>query len=242
MVYPTIADCFIDPYPVVPEKTDKFGIPKDWERVIGADYGLRNPTAVWWGAINPETGEVVLYDEYYVPERTLPQHAAALKPKINAIPAGLLRFMVLDPATKNRMNDVMTGRSIQSHFQEYGLYFQMGNNNIEYGLAKVNSYIEAKKLKIYKTCIHGIKELLQYTYPEVDIDNADENRDEKPEKNNDHLCDAMRYMIARLPDDPELLKNTSYSPPKHYSDIQIYDTIEYDEDNPEKFEDFLAYY
>jgi PBSX family phage terminase large subunit len=242
MVYPEIHSTFIDPYPVVPNETDKFGIPKDWERVVGADYGLRNPTAVYWGAINPKDGELVIYDEYYVPERTLPQHASALKPKIQCIPSGLLRFMVIDPATKNRMNDVINGKSIQSHFQEYGLYFTLGNNSMEYGLAKVNSYIELKKLKIYKTCINGIKELLQYTYPETDIDNADENRDEKPEKKNDHLCDALRYMVARLPDDPELLKTQSYSPPKSYAGYDNYDTIDYDEDNPERFEDFLAYY
>lgn len=242
MVYPEIATTFIDPYPVIPEKTDEFGIPKDWERIIGADYGLRNPTAVYFGAINPETGEVVIYDEYYVAEKTLPYHAAQLKPKVQRIPSGLLRFMVIDPATKNRMNDVINGKSIQSHFQEYGLYFSLGNNSIEYGLAKVNSYIDAGKLRIYKTCVNGIKELLQYTYPETDIDNADENLDEKPEKKNDHLCDALRYMIARLPDDPEMLKGMSYEPPKSYSEINVYDTIDYDDDNMEKYNDYLAYY
>jgi phage terminase large subunit len=242
MVYPEVATTFIDPYPVNPEKTDQFGIPKDWERVIGMDYGLRNPTAVPFGAINPETGEVIIYDEYYVAEKTLPYHAKTLKEKIQPIPSGLLRFMVADPAIKNRMNDVIGGKNIQSHFMEYGLYFQLGNNNIEYGLAKINSYIEAGKIKIYKTCVNLIKEALQYTYPETDIDNADENLDEKPTKKNDHLMDALRYVVARLPDDPELLKSSSYSPPKSYTDVLVYDTIDYDEDNPERFDDYLAYY
>jgi hypothetical protein len=150
--------------------------------------------------------------------------------------------MVADPAIKNRMNDVIGGKNIQSHFMEYGIYWQLGNNNLEYGLAKVNAYIEAGKLKVYKTCINAIKELLQYTYPEVDIDNADENLDEKPEKKNDHFCDAMRYMVARLPDDPELLISASYNPPKSYSGYQNYDTIDYDDEMPEKFDDYLAYY
>ena len=242
MVYPEISTTFIDPYPVVPEKTDEYGIPKDWERIFGMDYGLRNPTAVPFGAINPKTGDVVIYNEYYVPEKTLPYHAQQLKPMFDRVPTGLIRFMVADPAIKNRMNDVISGKNIQSHFMEYGIYWQLGNNNLEYGLAKINSYIEAGKIKIYKTCISLIKELLQYTYPEVDIDNADENLDEKPEKKNDHLCDALRYMIARLPDDPEMLKMSSYSPPKSYSDITIYDTIDYDDEIPEKFDDFLAYY
>jgi hypothetical protein len=39
MVYPEISTTFIDPYPVG-DKTDEYGIPKDWERIIGMDYGL----------------------------------------------------------------------------------------------------------------------------------------------------------------------------------------------------------
>lgn len=243
MVYPEISTTFIDPYPVIPEKTDEFGIPKDWERIFGMDYGLRNPTAVPFGAINPKTGDVVIYNEYYQAEKTLPYHASQLKPALNRIPNGLIRFMVADPAIKNRMNDVTTGKNIQMHFMEYGIYWQLGNNNLEYGLTKVNAYIEAGKLKIYKTVLNGIKELLQYTYPEVDIDNADENLDEKPEKKNDHFCDALRYMIARLPDDPEHLKAQSWEPPRSYSgEYGNYDTVEYDDENPEKYDDYLAYY
>jgi phage terminase large subunit len=241
MVYPTIGEAFIEPYQVT-EKTDRFGIPKDWERVIGADFGIRNPTAVLFAAINPKTGEVIVYNEYYMPEKTLPQHAQALKPLINEIEAGLLRFMVIDPATKARTNPI-EGKSVQSHFQEYGLYFQLGNNSIEYGLTKVNSYIDMRKLKIYRNCVSLIKELLGYVYPELDMDNAEENQDEKPIKANDHACDALRYMIARLPDDPELLKSASYTPPKSYSEYKNYDTIEYEEDNERSsVDDYMAYY
>lgn len=240
MVYPDIAETFIDPYQVTKD-TDEFGIPKKWERLIALDYGLRNPTAVPFGAINPTTGEVIIYNEYYVREKTLPYHAQQLKMKMEHINVGLLRFMVIDPACKNRMNDVVNGKSVLDHFREYGLYFSLGNNNIEYGLAKVNSYIEAGKLKIYKNCINLIGELLGYVYPETDIDNADENLDEKPEKRNDHLCDALRYMVARLPDDPENLKGESFEAPSSYSGIIDFSTVDYDDQMPEKFEDYLAY-
>lgn len=243
MVYPTFIETVIDPYPVDPEKTDEFGIPKDWERVIGADYGLRNPTAVLFGAINRKTGDLVIYDEYYVSERTLPQHAHALKEKIEKIPAGLIRFMVIDPATRNRMNDVINGKSIQAHFMEYGLYFQSGNNNLEYGITKVNTYIELKKLKVYKTCVNLIKEAINYTYPETEMDEQEEKLSEKPEKKHDHALDALRYMIAKLPDDPEFLKTDSYEPPNRYEPNERYETIEYDEElMNENGIDFLSFY
>lgn len=243
MVYPEIGTCWIDPYPIT-DKTDEYGIPKDWERIHGLDYGLRNPTAGVWGAINPKNGEIVIYNEYYVPEKTLPHHAKNLKEINGKIQTGLLRYMVIDPATKNRMNDVINGKSIQSHFQEYGLFYALGNNSLEYGLAKVNSYIEAGKIKVYKTCYNFVKEAVEYVYPETDIDNADENLDEKPEKKNDHLMDAWRYMIARLPDDPDTLEAQSFNPPKSYSDVIDYSTMEeYEDDNLNESElDFLSYY
>lgn len=241
-VYPMIGETFIDPYKVDPEKTDRFGIPKDWERVVGMDFGIRNETALVFGAINPKQGELIIYNEYYVRETTLPQHAKAIKPLIDEIPSGLLRFMVIDPATKSRANDVINGRSVQSHLQEYGLYFSDGNNNLEYGLAKVNSYIELKKLKIYKTCTNLVSEAIGYVYPEVDMDNAEENADEKPIKARDHLLDSLRYMIARLPDDPEMLKNKAYTPPERYNDYTPYDTIEYNEEDDRSIDDYLQYY
>lgn len=242
MVYPDAAECFIDPYQVT-EDTDEYGIPKDWERLISLDYGLRNPTAVPFGAINPISGEVVIYNEYYVREKTLPVHAHRLKEMINKIQMGTLRYMVIDPACKNRMNDIVSGKSIISHFQEYGLFFSPGNNNLEYGLSKVNTYIDARKLKIYKSCYNLIDEMLKYVYPEVDIDNADDNLDEKPIKQNDHLMDALRYMVARLPDDPEHLKSFSYESATTWGDThRDKSTIDYDDEMPEKYDDYLAYY
>jgi hypothetical protein len=48
--------------------------------------------------------------------------------------------------------------------------------------------------------------------------------------------------MARLPDEPENLKTSAFSPPKSYSDVSVYDTIEYDEDSREMYDDYLAYY
>jgi PBSX family phage terminase large subunit len=241
LVYNTIGETFIDPLPVS-EKTDRFGIPKDYERVIAMDWGIRNPTAVVFGAINPQKGELIIYNEYYVAGKTLPEHVKTIKPLVNEVESGLLRFMVIDPATKQKTNPI-EGKSVQTHLQEYGLYFSAGNNALDYGIAKVGSYIELKKLKIYRTCSNLIREAISYKYPELDMDNYHENQDEKPIKANDHAMDALRYMIARLPDDPELLKSASYTPPKSYSEYKNYDTIEYEEDNERSsVDDYMAYY
>lgn len=222
MVYPNFANTIVEP----------FEIPQSWERFVALDHGLRNPTAVPFGAIDPTDGVVYIYDEYYEPNRTVPEHAKHLKPKVEQIPYGRLRFMVIDPSARNK-SDPINGKSVQSLYAEYGLFFTEGNNSIEAGLLKVNSYINNGKLKVFNTCTNLIKEGLNYKFPEVSMDN-NKNLDEKPLKRGDHALDALRYALMRLPDDHELLKNVAKTPPKRY--IEDEEEYEYDQKG-----DFLSY-
>lgn len=230
-VYPNWSSAIIED---VPDFTE---ISKDWEKAVSLDHGLRNPTAVPFAAIDHKEGIVYIYDEYYQPNTLVPQHAAALKPKIEAIPPGLLRFMVIDPSAKNK-TDPINGKSVQALYQEYGLYFQPGNNSIETGILRVNSYIERGKLKIFKSCANLIREGLSYKFPEISMDD-DGNLDEKPEKKNDHLMDALRYLMMRLPEDPELLKNLAYQPPTHYTRVE--EDYGWHDGSNEAEQDFLSY-
>jgi PBSX family phage terminase large subunit len=212
-VYPRFIECFVDPYPVISGRTDEYGIPMDWERFVTLDHGLRNATAVYFHAIDPKKAEVVTYLEYYKPNTLVPEHAKTLKPLIDKIPRGRLRFMVADPSIRNK-TDPVNGKSVQSLYQEYDLFFTPGNNSIETGILRVNSYIERGKWRIYRTCVNLMKEGLHYKFPELDMDSADENLDEKPIKANDHAMDSIRYGFMRLPDDPDLLLLPSYEPRK----------------------------
>ena len=222
MVYPNFANTIVEP----------FEIPNTWERFVALDHGLRNPTAVPFGAIDPDNGIAYIYDEYYEPNRTVPEHVRHIKPKVEQIPLGRLRFMVIDPSARNK-SDPINGKSVQSLYAEYGLFFTEGNNAIEAGLLKVNSYVNNGKLKVFNTCTNTIKEGLNYKFPEVTMDN-DKNLDEKPIKRNDHMMDALRYALMRLPDDYELLKNVAKTPPKRY--IEDEEEYEYDQKG-----DFLSY-
>lgn len=229
MVYPNIATCFID--------SDIYGpIPADWERFITLDHGLRNPTSVHFHAIDPKNGEVITYQEYYVPNRLVPDHAKHLKPLIDAIPHGILRFMVADPSIKNK-TDPVNGKSVQSLYQEYGMFFSPGNNNIEAGILKVNSYIERGRWKILRDkCPNLCREAINYKFPELTMDNADENLDEKPVKANDHAMDDCRYGFMRLPDDPDLLITAAFAPGKYKKGqkMQDYDPDEENEDEKDE--------
>ena len=214
-VYPNFSQITIDPFPVIEGKTDKYGIPLDWERVIGMDHGLRNPTAVVFSAIDPKNGEVITYNEYYKPNTLVPAHATTLKGLLEEIPFGKLRFMKADPSIKNK-TDPINGKSVQGLYQEYGIFWSLGNNNIEAGILRVNSYIERRKWKVYNTCTNIVREHLNYKFPEITMDD-DKNLDEKPLKKDEHSCDAARYKFMALPDNPDLLKTLAYEPKMDYN-------------------------
>ena len=141
--------------------------------------------------------------------------------------------MVIDPAAGNK-TDPINGKSIQGLYQEYGLYFQPANNALDAGILKVNAYIELGKLKIHDTCPNLIRELQNYQYPDVEENPTNKNLKEKPIKANDHAADALRYLLMRLPDDPENLKTSSYKPPERY-------IIEEENDQNGNKQDFLSY-
>lgn len=206
-----------------------------WERAVSLDHGLRNPTACLIAAIDEQKGEVHIFKEYYKPNTLVPEHAKNIKRILEEekVTAGNTRFMVIDPSAKNT-TDPINGKSVQALYQEYGLYFQPANNSIEAGILKVNSYIERGKLKIHDTCPNLIREILSYQYPDVEENPTNGNLKEKPIKANDHAADALRYLLMRLPDDPNNLKNSSHKPPERY-------IIEEDEDNMGQNRDFLSY-
>jgi len=236
MVYPNAYKVGISPLEPKPG-TDVYGIPLAWERFLTHDHGLRNPTALLSGAIDPEKGVVIIYREYYQPGRTVPEHVPHFEERFDEIPHGRLRFAVQDPACRNK-TDPVNGKSVQGLYQEYGLFFEPGNNSIDAGLLRVNSYINRGCLFIYNTCVNTLKEMYNYKWPEVTLDDP-KNPDEKPVKKNDHAMDALRYALMKLPDDPELLKTVAADPPKRYNNVILHDQ---EEDFEEDFaDDFLSY-
>jgi PBSX family phage terminase large subunit len=236
LVYPKVGDCFTT-------YAEYFGgkeVPKSWLKGVSMDWGMRNATAIYFHAINPILGEVVTYKEYYVPGKTVPEHAKELKPMIDEISPGTLYAMVADPSTNNK-TDPVNGKSVMGLFQEYDIFFQPGNNHMEAGILRVNSYIERGKWKILTDRNPNLaRELINYKYPEQTLDDK-KNPDEKPIKKDDHGPDSCRYWFMRLPEDPDLLFTlSSYETPTRYKreeDDEDEDWDDYNEDG----KDYLSY-
>ena len=198
LVYPTMTENIVDPFP----------IPGNWKRMFGVDFGLRDPTVMVGIAIDPISGIIYVYDEHYENEKPVNYHAGRMKMILNRVPQGMINGqLIADPAGKQMKGDGT--RSYFSHYAEYGLWFKGGNNAITSGIMKIYTYLSLGKLKIMSNCINVITEAREYKYESEELD-SDKNRGEKPKDAHNHAMDALRYIIAELPDDPDKIITEVY--------------------------------
>ena len=193
-------DCFLDVQEgaVYPEFSkylvEPFAIPDNWPRIGGFDPGFNDPTAMCIGAIDPKTGDTYIYVDYYVPEQPVSYHAKHITPFVKGYE--FLYHIQADPSVEKRNE-----RDLQSYKDYFysltKIYLEPANNDILYGIEKVRDYFYSGKLHVFNSCENMKMESQLYVYP----DDGRLNNDKPVDKYN-HLMDALRYMIAKLPQNP----------------------------------------
>ena len=201
-VFPDYSKYVVEPFP----------IPNSWQRVVGFDPGFNDPTAIPMGAIDPDSGVLYFYDDYKVAEEPMSYHAHHLRDSLKGLK---LMFPVqADPAVQQR--NVRDGISYADYFyRQSGIWLEPGNNDILYGLEKIRDYMYCGKIKFFSDLNNLKFEAINYIYPEKST-----NTNDKPLDKHNHLWDAIRYIVAKLPRDPNemssffvqnSLLNSSYS-------------------------------
>jgi hypothetical protein len=167
----------IDPELIVIPPLD-FSIPTHWKRFAAMDFGFKDPTAIIWCAVNPDTGVVYIYNEHYLTDALVSTHAEIIKAQNKLV--GYEIPIVCDPSGggTNSSNGVQVR---QMYLTQYDIKMQGAENAIHAGIAKVFQMMVDGKLKVYKNCVNLIKELRTYQ--------KHKNGFQGP----DHLMDAMRY-------------------------------------------------
>lgn len=153
---------------------DPFAIPDHWPRCYALDVGW-NRTAALWIAQDRDSGRMFGYDEHYFAHSEPSENARAIKARGEWIPG------VVDPAARGRsQND---GQKLITQYRDLGLKIVPADNAVEAGIYMVWTLFISGQLKIFKSCSNLMRELRFY------------RRDEKGRivKENDHLCDALRY-------------------------------------------------
>lgn len=195
---------------------------QNWLWICALDHGFNNPTAVLWLAID-HNGFGVVFDEHYKRDWTIDQHAAAIHAKFKEH-GRLPDLMIADPSIVNRNG--VTGTSVLTEYQKYGLSWMTGNNDVRAGIIRVRRYLNTTKyvgrrvhplfskstnatkpdefprLRITPNCHNLIWELKRYrwkTYANKKLQ-YENNAYDEPHKKDDHACDALRYALMSQPD------------------------------------------
>ena len=192
--------------------TAPFEIPKDWTRVVGADHGYTNPTAMLFGAVDHD-GNLYIYREIYLRETLIKDICTEFKSAIGITPsnprgAEKISAIYIDPSTKSRRGQ--TGVSDFSTYLEYlpdYIPLLTANNEVSAGIDRVKTFLRVNpktgkpRVTIFDTCQNLIEEIGEYRWSELSASQeGTKNQKEEPRKYNDHACDALRYLIMSRPD------------------------------------------
>lgn len=177
--------------------------PANWTHYMSLDAGYNNPTAWLWHAVAPD-GTIITYDEHYKSEMTVEQHAEIVNQKEAYYRGayGIIPFLkIADPAIRQRQQ--VTGLSIQIEYAKHGINLALGQTrDINAGLDKMNNYLRTGKWMITENCINLRKEMKKYKRAQYATSKLREknNKQETPQKKDDHAIDSARYFYSYMPD------------------------------------------
>jgi hypothetical protein len=149
---------------------------KPWfKRCYGMDVGW-NWTAVVWGALDPDTDVLYLYDCYKREKEKPEVHASAIQRRGKMVGA-------IDPAARTRSQ--VDGNQLLKLYRSEGLKLVPAENAVEATIYEVWSRLSTGRLKVVEGAMsHWLNEYRMYRR---DIHG-------KIVKVNDHLMDATRYL------------------------------------------------
>lgn len=183
-VYPDFMNCLVDP----------FEIPENWLRIFGFDKGWSDETCLCCGALDTKNGICYIYDEYYVSQKPMTYHARRIREMVMG--HKLYKPIMADPTVRNK--NERDGVSYRDYFYNVsGVWLEEANNAIFDGIERVRDFMYQGKLKVFTSCVNLKHEAQNYVWKK---DKSGITKDDPVDKEN-HLMDAMRYMVMALPYD-----------------------------------------
>jgi phage terminase large subunit-like protein len=174
---PQLGSGAIYPVPETEITVPDFPIPDHWPRAYAMDPGW-NFTAAAWGTRDPATGVIYIYSVYKRSKAEPSIHASSIRSRGDWVPG------VIDPAARGRGQ--RDGEQIITDYKNLGLVLMVASNAVESGLYLCWEMLSSGRLKIFQSCQEFFQEYRIY------------RRDDKGNviKENDHIMDAMRYLIV----------------------------------------------
>ena len=169
-----------------------------WRRECGVDFGFVHPFACVWVAFDYD-GNAYVYDEYKKSGKIMREHADVMKYKTGT---DKVDFYWADPSARQQREELASE----------GITTFEAQNDVAIGIERVRQRMFVNKatgkprMFIMDNCVELIKELHGYHY----MDSDSYSQRERPEKINDDLADALRYVFARKPSSTEKIEETVF--------------------------------
>lgn len=168
-------------------------IPRIWPRAAGIDFGWDHPTACVWGAYDPDTDTVHIYDAYRVREQPVAIHAAAIVARGAWIPMawphdGLQhdKGAGIELAEQYRQHGVNM-MSEMAQFPDSPEHTAVSKTSVEAGIADMLDRMLTGRLKVAEHLKDWFDEFRLY-----------HRKDGKIVKEYEDLLSATRYLIMML--------------------------------------------
>ncbi len=164
------------------------------ETLAGVDWGFLNPAAVPT-IIKDYRGHFWITDEYYKSGTTDSQVA-------EYVAASSFNKVYPDPESASGVKELKDRRvNIREVIK--------GKDSIKNGISKVRELLKANRLHVHQRCVNTIWEFETYAYP----DSKDgKNENEIPIDDNNHMMDAIRYVIFMQPTEGQRTQVSQYIP------------------------------
>lgn len=180
-----IYDMF-DPEKHVKKIKEFFQILVNGNRYVSCDYGTQNATVflLWNKGID---GKWYCIREYYYSgrdkgkQKTDAEYADDLKKWLDGT---RIKAMIVDPSAA----------SFIAELRKRGYKVIKANNDVLDGIRLVGMLLNLEMLIFSSSCTETIKEFASYIWD----DKAAEHGEDKPVKQHDHGCDAVRYFVSTV--------------------------------------------
>lgn len=179
--------------------------PDDWERGMGMDWGIRNPTALGWWARKPGTSKWYKYREWqsYDP-LDINARDTATSPSVDDIVRVIrrlegneyIKWRGADPMIFRRQTGPVYNQTIAYFFQRQGIHFQPGAKDYDSRINAVNRLLGREEISISSSCPMTQTAYQQYRWDDLAVARGDKDQAEKPRKKDDHLCDQDQYFFT----------------------------------------------
>lgn len=184
-----------------PHVVEPFEIPNWWNRICGMDYGYRDPATAVWYAINPDTGQKIVYREYAESGKTGTEFAKdVLKLEQSEV---LPIDHVLDWSVFNKTGH--TGPTIGEEIRLTGLVVRPADKNRVGGKVQIHEHLrpmgtsKEPGIVFFSTCTGIIGQLKAAQIKENEPDDIDQTRVGEGHKHHWDLYDALRYGVMARP-------------------------------------------